>query len=90
MVNPFITTAGTTAAITVMIIQVLSLAVLILATFEFRSIIEARRDFLEAMGYRDSLRSVFWNRLLLLFYIVSILIITVVFDLLFLFRPDIM
>ena len=87
MVNPFTSPAGTIAAIILIVIEVVSFAVLILATFEYRSIVRDRHSFLHAIGYKDSLRAVFWQRLLLLFYIMSILVITVAFDLLFLFQP---
>lgn len=88
MVDPFASTGLLTVAIIVLVIQIASLCVLILATFEFRSIINARRLFLSAIGYRDSLRAFFWQRFLLILYIVSILVITIGFDLLFLLRPQ--
>lgn len=89
MVNPFISTADTTTAIVLISIMILSFGVLLLATFEFRSIMRARRNFLAAIGYRDSLRSYFWQRVVLIFYIVSVTIISVGFMFLYLFRPRI-
>ena len=72
------------------VIQVISFAVLILATVEYRAIIGARHRFLRAIGSVDSLRSALWQRMMLLFYIGTVIVISIGLDLLLYFQPHIL
>jgi hypothetical protein len=88
MVNVTASAQIVSALIVLLIMFTASALVLMLAVYEYHGIIARRRMFFSAVDYADTLRAVLHQKILLYLYVFSIVALTVIFLLLFLYQPS--
>ena len=76
------------AFVLLLIVLIASAIVLLVAVYEYHGIIARRRMFFSAVDYADTLRAVLHQKILLYLYVFSIVALTVIFLLLFLYQPS--